>query len=373
MVVKAFNKERKMSKLTLKEFGYRVLQDSQVPMTDIEIWEYGVERGWDKELAKVGKTPWQSLYDMLSGYKNPDNRIAYVDTKPRRKFLLTAHVNTDDKIKTVCSPEEMRKLALNHLGGLKSTHKILKAAKLYELNNGDKIRLRTSRFLSDKQFERYCFYGEQESIVADIGRIDYLVLVRSNEGYYKLPWSLVCELCKNTLFTDNNADYKGYKITIAFSDNVWRLVRCRNAPLIEIEDYFTPFNTSNVTDAIVFPDELPDDSQEYIEGKKKSVLVNIYERDPKARQACIDAYGAVCYICDFDFGKVYGMEFDGKIHVHHLKMICECNGEYVVDPINDLRHVCPNCHMILHSKGDGVYTIEEVKAMLIKFREVIKC
>ena len=52
------------------------------------------------------------------------------------------------------------------------------------------------------------------------------------------------------------------------------------------------------------------------------------------------------------------------IHVHHLKMLSECEGGYEVDPIKDLRPVCPNCHMVIHCKEEGCYTIEEVKAML---------
>jgi hypothetical protein len=342
-----------MSKLTLKEFGYRVLQDSQIPMTDIEIWEYGVERGWDKELGKVGKTPWQSLYDMLSGYKNPDNRITYIDTKPRRKFLLT------ESNSLACSPVEMRELALNHLGGLKATHKILKAAKLHKLNNGDRVLLRTSRFLADKMFKAYCFYGLQKAIVDNVDNIDYLVLVRSNEGVYKLPFMLVRELCEESLFVDKS---DGYKLTIALVNNEWKLVRLRNSPSINIGDYFSPFNE---TSAVVYADELSDDLLEFVEGEKKSVYINVYERDPKARQACINKHGTVCCICDFDFGKIYGTAFNGKIHVHHLKPISECDGKYVVDPINDLCPVCPNCHMVLHSKSDGVYTIDEVKKMLL--------
>jgi len=114
---------------------------------------------------------------------------------------------------------------------------------------------------------------------------------------------------------------------------------------------------------IIYPDDLLDDSPEYLEGKKKMVAVNIYERNITARKLCIEHYGAICYICKFDFGKNYGEERKGLIHVHHLKKISEINEEYAVDPINDLRPVCPNCHMVLHSKSGG-YTIEEVKAML---------
>jgi len=114
----------------------------------------------------------------------------------------------------------------------------------------------------------------------------------------------------------------------------------------------------------VYPDENPDDSPEYREGKKKSVIVNTYERSPAARLLCIDHHGAVCAICGFDFGRVYGAECEGMIHVHHLKMISEVDNEYMIDPVEDLRPVCPNCHMVLHSKKDGCYTIEDVKKML---------
>ena len=43
-----------------------------------------------------------------------------------------------------------------------------------------------------------------------------------------------------------------------------------------------------------YPDDLPDNSTDYVEGKKRMTAVNIYERNPEARAKCINAYGAVC-------------------------------------------------------------------------------
>jgi len=117
----------------------------------------------------------------------------------------------------------------------------------------------------------------------------------------------------------------------------------------------------------IFPDELPDDSKEYKEGVKKSVLVNVYERNMKARQKCIEYYGANCFICGFDF-KIYGDEFAGMIHVHHLKMISEVGSKYVIDPVRDLRPICPNCHMVTHKKKE-CYAISEMEKFAKKLRE----
>ena len=101
-----------------------------------------------------------------------------------------------------------------------------------------------------------------------------------------------------------------------------------------------------------------------IEGGCKSILINAYERSPKARLECIKYYGAKCIVCGFSFEDKYGPIVSGKIHVHHLKPISEVNEMYVVDPINDLVPVCPNCHLVMHSKQNGSYTVEEVKKMM---------
>ncbi len=115
---------------------------------------------------------------------------------------------------------------------------------------------------------------------------------------------------------------------------------------------------------VVFPDDLADDSVEYREGRKKTVQVNLYERNPVVRQACIDHYGTTCCVCGFDFGKKYGKKCNGMIHVHHLNMVSTNDEEQLIHPVNDLRPVCPNCHMVLHSKKEGCYTLDEVVKML---------
>ncbi len=55
-----------------------------------------------------------------------------------------------------------------------------------------------------------------------------------------------------------------------------------------------------------------------IEGAKKNVTVNAYERNPMARSKCIEHYGCACSICGIDFGEAYGEFAKGFIHVHHI-------------------------------------------------------
>ena len=105
------------------------------------------------------------------------------------------------------------------------------------------------------------------------------------------------------------------------------------------------------------------------EGSETYVTLNKYERNPKARAACIAAHGTKCAVCGIDFGKAYGPEFAGKIEVHHIIPLSEIGEEYEVDPVKDLIPVCPNCHMALHSKKDGVYTVEELKSMRRAMKE----
>jgi hypothetical protein len=114
----------------------------------------------------------------------------------------------------------------------------------------------------------------------------------------------------------------------------------------------------------IYPDEISD-SETFLEGNVKRVLVNAYERNQDARQKCIEHYGHTCFVCGFDFEKVYGPIAEGFIHVHHLRPLSEVGKEYMVEPEKDLRPVCPNCHAVLHRRSPA-FSIEEVRHFLDK-------
>lgn len=114
-------------------------------------------------------------------------------------------------------------------------------------------------------------------------------------------------------------------------------------------------------DSQAFPDEIPQ-STKFIEGAVTSVLVNKYERNPRARDACVARWGVKCAVCVFDFEKHFGDLGRGFIHVHHLKPISEIGAEYEVDAVEDLRPVCPNCHSMLHRTNPPL-SIDELKVI----------
>lgn len=112
----------------------------------------------------------------------------------------------------------------------------------------------------------------------------------------------------------------------------------------------------------LFPDEL-ELGQKYFAGARKQVRVNAYERDPRARKKCLEYYGFDCVVCGFSFEKKYGEIGRNFIHVHHLKPLALTDGEYELNPVEDLRPVCPNCHAMLH-RAENVLSIEELQAKL---------
>jgi 5-methylcytosine-specific restriction enzyme A len=114
--------------------------------------------------------------------------------------------------------------------------------------------------------------------------------------------------------------------------------------------------------AEIAPEEVSP-KETYPEGSVQRRLVNAYERNPAARRACLAHWGTACLVCGFDFGSTYGELGEGYIHVHHLVPIATIGDEYDVDPVQDLRPVCPNCHVMIHMGGTN-RAIEEVQAII---------
>lgn len=104
----------------------------------------------------------------------------------------------------------------------------------------------------------------------------------------------------------------------------------------------------------------------YTEGTSHNISVTSYERNDKARMACLSHFGYTCQICGINFEEKYGNVGKDFIHVHHKNFISTMGGqEHEINPLTDLIPVCPNCHAMLHRKLNGKYLKpEELKSLL---------
>lgn len=124
------------------------------------------------------------------------------------------------------------------------------------------------------------------------------------------------------------------------------------------ERFVTAGDVANATDL----------TDSFIEGAPYSRTSNSYERNRKARNKCLAHYGRICVCCELNFAERYGPEANGVIHVHHLEKISTVGKKYKIDPVRDLRPVCPNCHAVIHQRKE-LYSIEQVKTMLKRQRD----
>lgn len=112
----------------------------------------------------------------------------------------------------------------------------------------------------------------------------------------------------------------------------------------------------------LIPEEVPS-GRELIEGAKTRITINAYERNPAARKRCIVHYGSRCVVCGFSFAQRYGDAVREVVHVHHVRPLASIGRAYRLDPIRDLRPVCPNCHAVIHLQ-EPPFTVYQVQRML---------
>lgn len=209
--------------------------------------------------------------------------------------------------------------------------------------------------VSDSQFQmlRLHYHAPARTITASqlaraIGYEHYSV---ANSQYGRLGRLVGEQLSYNPM-----KERLGTLVTFEKRHGEWHwLMRPEVARALEFLDWVEGAN-------LLLPEEIAATTA-LVEGAVCRVSVNAYERNPEARSRCIERHGTNCCICGFSFGAVYGQVGEGYIHVHHLRPLSEIRGEYVVDPVEDLRPVCPNCHAVLHRRIPA-YSIEEVRSFL---------
>lgn len=148
--------------------------------------------------------------------------------------------------------------------------------------------------------------------------------------------------------------------TYTKKNNKGKIVASGFCPSIEKRKLIVENDVFRAVPFDALEDDVPPVNGKYLEGATKKITVNAYERNPNARQICLEEYGFMCSVCNFNFELEFGEIGKGFIHVHHLKPLADIGNEYELDPIKDLRPVCPNCHAMLHRKRPA-YSIEELR------------
>jgi HNH endonuclease len=122
------------------------------------------------------------------------------------------------------------------------------------------------------------------------------------------------------------------------------------------EKHFKP------AEAAVIPTSALPSAQTIYEGAVKRINTRAFVRDPRLRRRCIAHYGTMCAVCRFNFEKTYGPVAAGFIHVHHVRALSKRGGRHKLDPVKELRPVCPNCHAVLHL--DPSLSISRLKTIM---------
>lgn len=99
--------------------------------------------------------------------------------------------------------------------------------------------------------------------------------------------------------------------------------------------------------------------EEYLEGQLKEITFFKRKRSRALREECIHRYGCKCFVCGFDFEKVYGERGRYFIEVHHLNPMANYDDEHSIT-VDDLRPLCSNCHSMIHKDPNSGLTDIEV-------------
>ena len=108
------------------------------------------------------------------------------------------------------------------------------------------------------------------------------------------------------------------------------------------------------------------------EGKKKTIISQVYERSHLLREKAIEYYSRdgkiVCLVCGFDFFETYGELGKGFIEIHHQKPIYQHEGtditKFLNEAVKDLSPLCSNCHRIIHRKRGQTLSVQELKDII---------
>lgn len=121
--------------MTFLELAEKILIEKQQPLSSTEIWNFAIQKGYEKELNTEGKTPWATLGAQIyvNAKDNPKSIFAKTDSRPK-KFYLKSQFSKLDLSETAILKEEIiiKKKKFDYLE--KDLHSYLSYYAYYFLN-----------------------------------------------------------------------------------------------------------------------------------------------------------------------------------------------------------------------------------------------
>ena len=79
------------------QFAEKIIKEENRPLSPSEIWEIGVQKGYDKQTNLNGKTPWQAIGSRIyvDIRDNPDTIFVKLKLKPVKFYIKTLPLNYD--------------------------------------------------------------------------------------------------------------------------------------------------------------------------------------------------------------------------------------------------------------------------------------
>ena len=215
----------------------------------------------------------------------------------------------------------------------------------------------------------FCAHSDAQKSTVIVGWYKHATVHRGRPRYNDRQYNIECFAEDAYLLPESRRTFVVPRATqsdFGFGQsNTWYAKSESAASFVEaVFSYVNANSDVSVVADELLPQAVPERYSESGIGKK--ILINKYERNPIARRKCIEIHGASCSVCGFNSLDFYGVEFSDKIEVHHIVPIHEIGKDYKIDPETDLIPVCPNCHMILHTKmSDGTFiSLEQLRARI---------
>lgn len=121
--------------MTFLELAEKILTEKQQPLSSTEIWNYAIQKGYEKDLNTEGKTPWATLGAQIyvNAKDNPKSIFAKTESRPK-KFYLKSQIPKLDLSETAITKEEVifKKKKFDYLE--KDLHAFLSYYAYYFLN-----------------------------------------------------------------------------------------------------------------------------------------------------------------------------------------------------------------------------------------------